>query len=119
GRRGLGAGGPGPAPRGRHGGRGGRHVSPGGSAGHGGGSGLMPTSAPQSPEQAHRLSAADLRSRFLALIDLLSALRRILETPEGETSATELAEIALSELLTHLGLHACSVFLRRGQELQC
>jgi diguanylate cyclase (GGDEF)-like protein len=74
----------------------------------------------QSLEHAHRLSAADLRSRFLDLIDLLSALRRILDVPDlHAASAAQLAEAALSELLSHLRLHACSVFLRRDQELHC
>jgi diguanylate cyclase (GGDEF)-like protein len=74
----------------------------------------------QSSEQLLALSsAADLRSRFIALMDLLSALRRLLAASDTISTESNLIQSALSELATHMHLGACSVFLRNGDVLTC
>lgn len=73
------------------------------------------------PDQCNLLApgAADLRSRFIALMDLLSALRRLLASSDTLNSEAEVVQCALSELATHMHLGACSVFLCDGDELVC
>ena len=79
------------------------------------------STAPQSAEDdsAHSFSANELRRRFVALTDLLSALRRLLGTSDTLPSERALLQTALSELATHLSLGACSVFMRDGEQLTC
>lgn len=76
---------------------------------------------PQSEDDgsAHPFSAGELRRRFIALTDLLSALRRLLASSDTLESETALLRTALSELATHLSLGACSVFMRDGDLLTC
>ncbi len=63
--------------------------------------------------------AADLRSRFIALMDLLSALRRLLAASDTITTESDLIQNALSELAAHMQLGACSVFVRCDDVLTC
>lgn len=63
--------------------------------------------------------AADLRSRFIALMDLLSALRRLLAASDTISTESDLIQSALSELAAHMHLGACSVFVRDDDVLTC
>ena len=74
---------------------------------------------PGEDESAPPFSASELRRRFVALTDLLSALRRLLATSDTLQSERALLQTALSELAAHLGLGACSVFMRDGELLTC
>ena len=64
-------------------------------------------------------SAADLRSRFIALMDLLSALRLLLAASDTISTEVDLIQSALSELAAHMHFGACSVFLRNEDVLTC
>ena len=79
------------------------------------------SSEPQSEDDGvtHPFSAGELRRRFIALTDLLSALRRLLASSDTLESENALLRTALSELATHLSLGACSVFMRDGDLLTC
>ena len=79
------------------------------------------SNVPQSGEDggAHPFSGGELRRRFIALTDLLSALRRLLASSDTLESEAALLQTALSELATHLSLGACSVFMRDGDLLTC
>ena len=74
---------------------------------------------PMEREQSYRLSAAELRARFVNLVDMLSALRRVLTVQDAQASEAHLVQVALSQLVVHQHLRYCSVFLRRGDELHC
>lgn len=79
------------------------------------------TTVPQPGEDdsAPPFSASELRRRFVALTDLLSALRRLLGASDTLQSERALLQTALSELATHLSLGACSVFMRDGELVTC
>lgn len=63
--------------------------------------------------------AVDLRARFIALMDLLSALRRLLAASDTISTESDLIQSALSELASHMHLGACSVFVRNNDVLTC
>lgn len=64
-------------------------------------------------------ASIELRDRFIALVDALSALRVLsLIDIEGLTEEGLLKE-ALTALTKHQDLESCSVFLREGSQLYC
>ncbi len=80
---------------------------------------MMPRLDIRQIDAAQQLSAAELRARFVSLVDMLSALRGLLALQDTLTSEAHLAQAALSQLVVHQHLDYCSVFLRDGNELRC
>ena len=63
--------------------------------------------------------AADLRARFVEVMDVLSALRQLLGVHDLQVSDGQLVATALGALTDHIVLSYCSVFLAEGDQLRC
>ncbi len=61
----------------------------------------------------------DIRDRFFALLDSLSALRALTDIGVEVESDTDLASRALEQLVKHQDLEFCSIFFLEGDELYC
>ena len=61
----------------------------------------------------------ELRGWFFGLLDFLSALRGLTTFDVRDQDEVELTKSALSELIKHQDLQRCSIFLLRGDTLEC
>jgi diguanylate cyclase (GGDEF)-like protein len=61
----------------------------------------------------------DIRERFFALLESLSALRSLTNVGVGVESEADLASQALEQLVKHQNLEFCSIFLLEDAELRC
>ena len=64
-------------------------------------------------------AARELRGRFFSLIDSLSALRGLTSIDIHHRPEHDLLRNALDVLLRHQDLERCSIFLKRGEHLEC
>lgn len=61
----------------------------------------------------------EIRSRFFALLDSLSALRSLTNIGVGVESEVDLVSQALAQLVKHQNLEFCSIFFLKDDELYC
>ncbi len=64
-------------------------------------------------------AANDIRDRFFALLDSLSALRALVDIGVEVESDADLASRALEQLVKHQDLEFCSIFFLESDELYC